>query len=250
MVSTWMKEGGRRVVDFMFPPACAGCGKLAARPGALCTQCWETVTFIERPYCEVLGIPFSHDLGPDILSAAAIADPPPFDRLRAAVTHDGVARNLIHSLKYNDRLDLAPMLALWMARAGGEHISNADYIIPVPLHRTRFLRRQFNQSAELSRALARHSGKPLRPDALIRTKRTDHQVGLVRSERQENVRGAFTVGEDAKMYLTGKKVVIVDDVYTTGATVWAASKALRRAKVADITVLTFAMALDDTMLQT
>ncbi|MCO6188202.1 ComF family protein [Rhizobium sp. L1K21] len=237
----------RLVSHFLFPPACAACGRLSAQANALCPQCWTGVRFIERPYCEVLGTPFSHDLGDGILSADAIANPPPFDRLRAAVAYSGPARSIVQNLKYRDRLELATMMAGWMMRAAGDAVRDADFIIPVPLHRSRFFVRQFNQSAELARALSQLSGTPMAVHELIRKRRTSQQVGLGLRQREENVRGAFALSDEGRMRFAGKKLVLVDDVYTTGATVSACTRALRRAKPQDISVVTFAMALPETI---
>ncbi|MCT7666342.1 ComF family protein [Shinella kummerowiae] len=230
-------------LDLVYPPACAGCGVLLGSKAGLCPHCWATLALIERPYCEVLGTPFSHDLGPGILSADAIANPPPFDRLRSVALYDDLARILVHSLKYRDRTDLAPMMAHWMLRAGDGAVQAADLIVPVPLHRFRLLWRKFNQAAELARALADLSGKPVLIDAVRRTKRTRRQIGLGPRAREENVRGAFAITPEGREKLFGRRVVLVDDVYTTGATVAAVTRTLKRAGVADVTVLTFARAL-------
>ena len=230
-------------LDLVYPPACTGCGVLLATGSGLCPTCWPTIAFIERPYCEVLGTPFSHDLGPGILSADAIANPPPFDRLRSVALYDDLARVLVQSLKYRDRTDLAPMMAQWMLRAGEGAVEAADVIVPVPLHRLRLVWRKFNQSAELARALGRLSCTPVLIDAVRRTKRTRRQIGLGAKAREENVRGAFSVTPAGRETLFGRRVVLVDDVYTTGATVCAVTRALKRAGVADVTVLTFARAL-------
>ncbi|MBB5044812.1 ComF family protein [Shinella fusca] len=230
-------------LDLVYPPACAGCGVLLGSGAGLCPGCWSKLAFIERPYCEVLGTPFSHDLGPGILSADAIANPPPFERLRSVALYDDLARNLVHSLKYRDRTDLAPMMAGWMLRAGDGAVEAADVIVPVPLHRLRLIWRKFNQAAELSRALAALSGTPVLIDAVRRTKRTRRQIGLSPRARAENVRSAFSVTPEGREALFGRRVVLVDDVYTTGATVAAVTRALKRAGAADVTVLTFARAL-------
>lgn len=230
-------------LDLVYPPACAGCGVLLGSRESLCPKCWSMLSFIERPYCEVLGTPFSHDLGPGILSADAIANPPPFDRLRSVALYDDLARVLVHSLKYRDRTDLAPMMAGWMLRASDGAVEAADIIVPVPLHRLRLVWRKFNQSAELGRALSTLSGKPHLVDAIRRTKRTRRQIGLGPRAREENVRGAFSITPEGREQLFGRRVVLVDDVYTTGATVSAATRVLKRAGVADVTVLTFARAL-------
>ena len=232
-------------IDFVYPPTCPGCQVLLGRHAGVCASCWSSLRFIERPYCEVLGVPFTHDLGPGILCADAISDPPPFSRLRTAVAHDGLARTLVHSLKYRDRTDLAPMMAGWMVRAADGLAGACDVIVPVPLHRHRLLVRKFNQAAELARAIARQTGKPLLLGALRRTRRTKRQVGLGIRARQENVQGAFSVGEAGKAALLGKRVLLIDDVYTTGATVAAATRALKRNGAAEVGVLTFARAVAD-----
>jgi len=235
------------LADLVYPPSCAACGVSTGGHRGLCAKCWSEVRFIERPYCEVLGIPFSHDLGTGILSAEAIANPPPFDRLRSAATHDHAVRNLVHGLKYRDRTDLAPMMAGWMLRASDGTVERCDAIVPVPLHRTRMVSRKFNQAAELARHLARLAGKPLLPATLLRAKRTSQQVGLGVRAREENVRGAFVIAANRENDVFGKRIVLVDDVYTTGATVGAATRTLRKAGASDITVLTFARALAETI---
>lgn len=241
--------GGRgaaaAALAFVYPPTCPGCQVLLGRHAGICGRCWSSLRFIERPYCEVLGVPFSHDLGSGILSADAIANPPPFSRLRSAVVHDGLARTLVHGLKYRDRTDLAPMMAGWMVRAGEALLSDCDAIVPVPLHRYRLLARKFNQASELARAIARQSGKPLLLGVLRRTRPTRQQIGLGANARRVNVQGAFSVTEAGRASLSGKRILLIDDVYTTGATVGAATRALRRGGAADVSVLTFARALAD-----
>ncbi|TXR46637.1 ComF family protein [Phyllobacterium endophyticum] len=233
----------QQLFGLMFPPVCAGCEKHVAQPGSLCGQCWSKVRFIEKPYCPVLGIPFSHDLGAEILSAEAIAEPPPFRHARSVAVHEGVIRDMVHRLKYNDRTDLGPWMAGWMQRAGGELLDDCDIIVPVPLHAWRFWFRRFNQSAELARHLARSSGKIFDPDALKRTKQTKQQVGLGLKERVINVRGAFKVPVAQEIKVRGRNVLLIDDVYTTGATVKAASRALLRGGAANVDVLTFGRVL-------
>lgn len=229
--------------DAVYPPVCSGCGRMAGQHRGVCAQCWSTLRLIERPYCEVLGLPFSHDLGAGILSADAIANPPVFDRLRSVAIHDGLARTLVHGLKYRDRTDLAVMMAAWMVRASDGTVEACDAIVPVPLHPYRLWGRQFNQAAELARAIARMSAKPHLATALIRTKRTARQVGLGVTAREDNVRGAFAVTDTGRAEVFGKRIVLVDDVYTTGATVSAATRALKKGGAADVTVLTFARAV-------
>ncbi|PDT34256.1 amidophosphoribosyltransferase [Sinorhizobium sp. FG01] len=236
---------GGAAVNLVFPPVCCGCGRLTGDAHAVCPSCWAELRLIERPYCEILGSPFAFDPGPGAVSPQAIANPPPFHRLRSVSLLEGIARDLVHGLKYRDRTDLARMMAEWMVRASDGAVAAADMIVPVPLHAFRLWRRKFNQSAELARCVSERAGKPYRPDVLRRIRRTRRQVGLGARAREENVRGAFAVPESAKSSLVGKRIVLVDDVYTTGATVSAATRALRRAGAAEVTVLTFAMALPE-----
>lgn len=199
--------------------------------------------FIERPFCEVLGTPFPYDEGEGAVSPEAIAEPPVFDRLRSVALHEGPVRFLVHQLKYRDRTDLVPMMARWMVRAAAAELGACDAVLAVPLHRTRLLGRRFNQSAELARHVAQLAGKPFLAATLLRTKRTQQQIGLSATARETNVRGAFGIAEGRAADVLGRRVVLVDDVYTTGATVSAAARALRRSGAADVTVLTFARAL-------
>lgn len=241
--ATLFRRLAGRAVDLVYPPHCAGCGAATQRHQALCPACWASMRFIERPFCEVLGMPFRRDEGEGLLSPAALAHPPVFDRLRAVALHEGVARDLVHGLKYRDRTDLAPMMAAWMMRASDGHARACDAVVPVPLHARRLLLRRFNQSAELARALARLAGRPLFADALVRVKPTRRQVGLSARRRAANVRGAFRVRKNRLAAIRGRHILLVDDVYTTGATVSSAARALKRAGAAEVTVLTFAMAL-------
>uniref|UniRef100_A0A7C1SVD0 ComF family protein n=1 Tax=Agrobacterium albertimagni TaxID=147266 RepID=A0A7C1SVD0_9HYPH len=233
----------RGLFHLIYPLACAHCHARVASHHALCAACWGGMRLIDKPFCPVLGLPFAHDPGEGMVSPQAIAHPPVFDRLRSVALHEGVARHLVHDLKYRDRVDLAPMMAGWMLRAAFPEIAAADAIVCVPLHRMRMFRRMFNQSAELARHLARQSGKPFLADVLVRRKRTQQQVGLTANQRSLNVRGAFEVPDARQDLVFGKRLVLVDDVYTTGATVSAATTALKKAGAQDVTVLTFARAL-------
>lgn len=239
-VRTGVAALARGLADVAMPPQCLSCHRRAASEGALCASCWSRLSLIEQPYCARLGIPFAYDLGEGALSAEAIADPPPFDRCRAVATYDDVARQLVHGLKYRDRLELAGWMAGWMARAGAELIAAADVIVPVPLHSRRLWRRRHNQSALLGKALAERGGKPFAPAAVSRIRPTARQVGLTRAERERNLRGAFRVPAEAKPTVARRRVLLVDDVYTTGATARAVTRALSRAGAAAVDVLVFA----------
>ena len=230
---------GAAALDIVFPPTCLACRAATHAHGALCPQCWSRMRFIERPFCERLGTPFEHDLGDGLLSPQAMADPPVFARARAVARfEDGPARRLVHRLKYSDRAELARPIGRWMARAGAELLADADLLVPVPLHPLRLWRRRFNQAAALAREISREIGVTCDPGALRRVKATKSQVGLSRNQRAENVQGAFRVAEGAD--LKGRKIVLVDDVLTSGATLNAASRILLRAGVARVDALVFA----------
>lgn len=234
------RRGGAQLMRLVYPPVCSGCGTMTDRHAALCAVCWGTLRLIERPYCEITGAPFDHDEGEGLVSPQAIASPPPYAKARAAAFYDGVARKIVHGLKYSDRADLAAMMASWMVRAGGDVIDDSDVIVAVPLHRRRLFSRRYNQSAELARLVAQLSGKPFLAGALRRVRATRQQVGLGVRARQDNVRGAFVVPLAQSPPLAGMKVLLIDDVLTTGATVEAATRALKRAGAGQVHVLTFA----------
>jgi ComF family protein len=231
------------LADFALPPLCASCHDPVTDSG-LCPSCWSRLSFIAPPYCARLGIPFAYDPGPGVLSMEAIADPPSYDRARAAVRYDEVARGAVHALKYGDRLDLAPMMGRWMANAGRELLAEADALVPVPLHWRRIWARRFNQSAALAHAISAASGVPVSLEALKRVKATAQQVGLSRSERAGNVQGAFAVPPAAKGEVAGRRLVVIDDVLTSGATIDACARALLRAGAANVDVLVFARVVD------
>ena len=180
------------------------------------------------------------DLGTALVSPAAIADPPAYARARAVARYDDTARTLVHRLKYSDRLDTARALGAMMARSGGELAGGCDAIVPIPLHRLRLWGRRFNQAMELARHVASAHGKPVEPGLLARVKRTLPQVGLSRTQRGENLQGAFRVPAAARPRIQGRRILLVDDVITTGATANAAARALLRAGAVSVDVLAFA----------
>ena len=242
----WARSSGPPLLDFIFPPGCMACGRTSTAHDGLCAACWRGVTFIERPFCDRLGTPFAQDLGQPMLSPKAIADPPSYDRARGVARfEDGPARLLLHRFKYGDRTELAHPLARWMARAGAELLADAQVIVPVPLHRRRLWSRRFNQAAMLAQDLARLSGVPTDPFGLDRVKPTPSQVGMTRQQRIDNVQGAFRMSDDAKGRLRGQRALLVDDVLTTGATLDAAARALRRGGVRSVDVLVFGLVVTE-----
>jgi ComF family protein len=191
-----------------------------------------------------MGTPFAYDQGDGALSAAALADPPPWDRARAAIVFDQQSKSLIHALKYKDHHEAALLMVRMMARAGRELLTEADLIVPVPLHSTRLWKRRFNQAALLAKPLALIATKKYAPDVLVRNIATRQQVGLDQPARQKNVKKAFQVPESKLIELKDRKILLVDDVRTTGATLAACAEALKTAGAAQVNVLSFALVLE------
>ncbi|KRA95807.1 hypothetical protein ASD83_17560 [Devosia sp. Root685] len=239
-----MLQGGRHfalaLLDQLYPPACAACGAPIAEGAGLCPKCFAGVVPITAPLCPVLGLPFDVALGPDAISAEALADPPPFARARAAMRYGEVAQMLVTRLKYSDRTELAQFCARLMAGAGHEFWGARPLLVPVPLHQSRLRFRRYNQSYLLAHALARQLGLDIDPFLVRRHKKTRSQVGLSGDGRARNVQGAFSAHADALVRIRGRRVVLVDDVYTTGATVKAVTSILLRNGASEVDVLTFA----------
>jgi ComF family protein len=228
-----------RTLDVALPQLCPACRAAVVGEG-LCAPCWSRLSFIAPPYCARLGIPFPFDPGPGTLSIEAMSDPPAYNRARAAVRFEETARTLVHALKYGDRLDLAPIMGRWMANAGRELTADADLLVPVPLHWRRQWSRRFNQSALLADVVAKASGLKVAHRALKRVKPTPQQVGLARAERAVNVQGAFRLRHAGQSEVKGRRLILVDDVLTSGATLEACARTLLRAGAAQVDVLVFA----------
>jgi ComF family protein len=230
--------------DAVMPPVCLICRKRIVGHDALCPHCWRDIAFIRPPLCDRMGIPLSFDTGQGSISAAAAADPPSFDRARAVAAHSGSMRTLVHALKFQDRQDTRRLLGKWLIEAGRELIADCDIVVPVPLARRRLLARRFNQAAILAREVARLTGLAYEPLLLERTRATESQVGLTRDQRRRNVSGAFAVPERRRADIEGKSILLIDDVLTTGSTVGACARVLRRSGASRVNVLTLAMVTD------
>jgi ComF family protein len=229
-----------RLFDAVLPPRCLQCGALVGDHGALCAACWSGLRFLAPPCCAACGLPFEFDLGPEALCGGCSARRPRFEHARAALVYDDASRDLILRFKHADRLEGAATFAGWMARAGSGLIAEADMIAPVPLHWLRLVRRRYNQAAVLANALGRAQGKLVIPDLLVRRRATPTQGHLGREARRRNVAGAFQVTPRHAQALEGARVLLIDDVLTTGATAEACARTLRQAGAQTVNLLTLA----------
>ena len=234
-----VKTACRVVVDLLLPPRCLSCGVMTDRAGALCAVCWSRIAFLGAPYCDCCGVPFASDPGPATVCGACLRDPPGFARARAVFRYDDGSKRLVLGFKHADRSSLAASFARWMMRAGADVLADADLLVPVPLHRWRLLHRRYNQAALLANQLSRWTGIACRPGALERVRHTPSQGLLGRGQRQRNVQGAFRLAKGG-VAVAGRRVLLVDDVLTTGATIEECVRVLRRGGATAVDVLTLA----------
>ncbi len=236
-----LRRAATALLDLLLPPRCLACGATVSSADTLCARCWRGITFLGAPCCACCGLPFEFELAGPALCGECLRAPPPFDRARAAMRYDEASRTLILAFKHGDRLHLAPAFGRWLRRAGGELVAEADVAVPVPLHWTRLFARRYNQAAVLAHALHEAGGPPVGADWLLRRRRTPSQGKRNAAARAQNVRAAFAVkpGRDVR----GKRILLVDDVFTTGATVGECARVLRRAGARSVDVLTLARPL-------
>ncbi len=241
-----VRRAGALVLDAVLPPQCLACQATVDAPGRLCARCWNGLAWIAAPFCARCGTPFEFDPSAGapahgLTCAPCLADPPRYDRARAVLVYDDGAKRLILGFKHADRLHAAPAFGQWLARAGAELLEDVDIVAPVPLHWLRLAWRRYNQAALLADALVRAGGAgALIPDLLLRRRATPSQGHLTRRERARNVARAFAVRPRYAARLAGSRVLLVDDVLTTGATVGECARVLRDAGAACVDVVTLA----------
>ena len=231
------------LANSLFPASCALCREETGDARALCGTCWKEVAFLEPGGCAHCGRPLPGGT-PEVDEPCEDCrqNPPAWDRGTAVFRYEGAGRKLVLALKHSDRQDLLPMLSLWAGRKGADLLETADLIAPVPLHWTRRLKRRTNQAADLARHLARQ-GPTYAPRLLIRTRSTGDQGGKDRDARRANVAGAFAPGPRA--HLSGKRVLLIDDVMTTGATLGEAARVCRAAGATQVDILVLALVTRD-----
>ncbi|MGH7046704.1 MAG: double zinc ribbon domain-containing protein [Stellaceae bacterium] len=236
-----LRRLARGLVDVVLPPRCLACGTAVEEADALCGRCWGAMTFFAPPWCAGCGLPFAHPLGDGAVCADCARAERSWDRARSVLRYDKNSRGLILGLKHADHTHLAGAFGRWMLRAGGEVLGDADLLVPVPLHWSRLARRRYNQAALLAHAIRGAGGPPVAADWICRRRRTPVQGHMGPAARARNVQGAFAVRGGRS--LTGRRVVLIDDVLTTGATVDECARILKRAGAASVGVLTLARAL-------
>ncbi len=241
---TFAFAGWEKLVDFLTPPLCLSCQAPVTSGASLCLECWQKLHFVDEPVCDVMGTPFAYDEGEGAVSPAAIADPPSWDKARAAVLFNDASSHLVHLLKYNDVQEAGLAMAQMMLGAGRNLLPTTDVILPVPLHHKRLWQRRFNQAAYLTKCIGATSGKNWAHNVLLRVEATTSQVGLDAKERHKNVRRAFDVPPEKRPIIEGKSVLLIDDVRTTGATANACAETLKKAGAAQVNLLTFALVLE------
>lgn len=258
-----IKRNLARLVDALYPPRCMVCegalepsgAEIAGGGTGLCPACWGEVRFINPPVCSVCGVPFDFgvEAGREMadgdraqgLCGACLAHPPAYDRARAVFVYDDASRGLVTRFKYSDRVERAPVFGRWMARAlmrdgGAPYAEALDVIIPVPLHAMRLFTRRFNQAGLLAQEIGRVLEVPVAVDALKRVRRTRQQVGLTPAQRRRNVAKAFTVRESRRVLVENARILLVDDVLTSGATIETVTRVLKQAGAQSVTVVTLA----------
>jgi ComF family protein len=230
----------RTVLDAVLPPRCLKCGEVLTGANGLCPECWRKLAWLAAPCCACCGQPFPFAAGDGALCGACLTKRPAYDRARAVFRYDDESRDLVIGLKHADRTESVPALAGWMVRAGGTLLESAELIVPVPLHWSRLATRRFNQAGLLAQAIGRTAGLPVLPQALTRKRATRSQGHLGRLARFRNVKGAIAVAERQATAVTNRRILLIDDVITTGATVESAAKALISAGARQVDVLALA----------
>jgi ComF family protein len=234
-----------QVVDAVLPPRCVVTGELVERQGMVAPAAWADLDFIADPFCNACGFPFDYEVDKGSLCVECLGEHPPYESARAALKYTDASRALILGFKHGDRTYAVKAFVPWMKRAGETMLAQADYLVPVPLHHWRLVSRRYNQAALIAGYLAKETGKDVLPDALVRTRATPSQGYLNAKERFKNVRRAFAMNRSRKKQIAGKKIILIDDVYTTGATVKECAEVLLKGGAEKVHVLTLARVTRD-----
>ena len=235
----------RPVIDFALPPRCPGCGTITAEPHRFCLDCWSKLVFLGEPCCAICALPFDYAAAGDPVCAGCLAKRPSFERMRAAVAYGDIPRKVALKLKYGGRPGVAETMARFVARHLLADVARDAWLAPVPLHRWRIWKRGYNQAALIASALARRAGLEARLDLIERTRATPPLKAMNPKERRDALRGAFKVAARHRPALKDRTVILVDDVFTSGATANACAAALKRGGAARVEVLCWARVVKD-----
>jgi len=240
-----IKEIADMALDTILPPRCVVTGEMVDRQGMISPSAWAELDFINNPLCDKCGVPFGFEVdgidGEDGTQCLQCLDyPPPYDTARAALKYNDQSRNMILGFKHADQTHNALAFVPWLKMAGAGMLEDADFIVPVPLHRWRLMKRRYNQASIIAHYLSKQVQVPVLHEGLLRTRSTATQGHLNFEQRRKNVRKAFMVNEKYVAEIKGKNIVLIDDVYTTGSTVKECTKALKKADAKSIHILTLA----------
>jgi len=239
----------RQCLNLVLPPRCPVTGEEVSEPGTLSPRAWRDVSFITRPFCPSCSLPYEYTQASyshpesDLLCASCLAQPPSFDSARSSMRYDDASRDMILAYKHADRTEIAISFAPLMITAGADFWKNKPGLIPVPLHPFRLLKRRYNQAALLAQLIAKHLSLTYLPDTLLRVRHTPPQGHLSPQDRNANVKRAFRLNPRVADHVKGADLVVIDDVYTTGATVNACARVLKEAGAKTVNILTIARAV-------
>lgn len=234
------------IVDFALPPRCPACGIIASGANQFCQSCWQQLRFLSQPACSTCDLPLPVALEEGAQCAACMARPPRHSGIKAAVAYGDISREIALKLKHGGKIGLARLIAGQLRRYIAD-VPDGTILVPVPLHWTRLWRRRYNQSALIAQDLSRMSGLAHAPDALVRNRRTQALGGLSARERAVMVKGAFAINERQRGKLAGTPVILVDDVYTSGATTDACVATLLKAGASSVTIFCWARVLPEAL---
>lgn len=227
-----------QALDTVLPPRCVVTGEIVDQQGMVAPEAWTELSFIADPVCAQCGFPFEFEVEKGSLCASCLDHPPPFEKACSALKYNETSRKLILGFKHGDQMHAALAFVPWLRKAGAQILDEADFLMPVPLHPFRLLARRYNQAAILAQALSKETHVPVMIDGLKRIRATPSQGHLKAAQRHKNVKRAFAL--NPKSNIREKTIVLIDDVYTTGATVKECTKVLLKGGAAKVYVLTLA----------
>lgn len=237
-----IKKLATKLIRIIFPKSCLICNQIIS-DGNFCAGDWNDLRFLHKPACDICFEPFEFKVDDKMLCGACLQRPPEYFKAVAILAYDEISKNLITKFKYFDQTDLVKYFAKLMFNGAKEMLEDVDFIAPVPLHKLRIIKRKYNQSAMLAKNISALGGKKSILDLLIRTKNNKPQASLNQKDRRKNVAGIFTVHQKYLPQIKGKNILLIDDVMTTGSTVEACAKTLKKAGAQKIYVLVIAKTL-------